>query len=67
MHQVDFAETSKKGKEEVEGMKSFFSSFTMYEMVPNKFLFLGKAGKVYDVNLRDLTKKISLHRLKSKS
>lgn len=29
----------------------------MYEMVPNKFLFLGKAGKVYDVNLRDLTKK----------
>lgn len=24
MHQVDFAERSKKGKEEVEGMKSFF-------------------------------------------
>lgn len=29
----------------------------MYEMVPTKILFLGKAGKVYDAKLRDVTKK----------
>lgn len=44
MHQVDFAERSKKGKEEVEGMKSF-SIFHNVRNGPKQNLIFGQSWK----------------------